>query len=339
MSLVYWLPALVGFLVAIFAPFVLKPLLTRSALLDIPNERSSHDKPALRGGGIAQTAGIAIGLLLALTLAKPADRPWLAAVTAAATASAALGWIEDFRGVKITVRAATQFFIGAIVTGALAVHLGHSILWGILGGIALIGLINVVNFMDGVNEISAFHGIVAGVSFIVLGHLNDVSWIIVAGAILASTFAAFMPWNFNGSIFLGDVGSYLLGGTIGIIIVLGWMQGIAISALAAPMSIYVADTGITLIGRVVTGQKWYEAHRDHTYQRMNRRGLSHIEVASIVASASGLTAATGIAAAENVGWHRMILILIGFLVVILYTASRFVFGASNNLVSHAKGVL
>lgn len=294
-----------------------------AGVFDVPNERSSHDAPVLRGGGIAQTAGIMVALLVAILMAGAMDRPLLVAVAIASIASAALGWAEDSRGVKIAARAGLQFAIGAGVLVVTAVYLGYSPWWGALGGVALICLINVVNFMDGVNEISAFHGVIAGGSFVVIGYLNGVSWMVISGAILAAAFVAFVPWNFNGAIFLGDVGSYLLGGIVGIVIILGWMEGVSVYVLASPMAIYVADTGVTLTERILAREKWYEAHRDHTYQRLIRRGLSHVSVASLVAGASLLSTAAAVGASESSGSARYWLTVLLIAIVASYIALRY----------------
>jgi len=254
-------------------------------------------------------------------------------VVATCLAAATLGWLEDLRGLTVTVRAGSQLLIGVVAASAAALNTGHSAWWGFVGGIALIGGINVVNFMDGVNTISALHGIIAGLSFVAIGILEDSNWLVTSGSILAAAFAAFLPWNLSGRIFLGDVGSYLLGGTIAIVVTIGWMQGLSIIALAAPMTIYVADTAVTLISRIRSGERWHEAHRDHTYQRLNKSGLKHPVVASIVAILSMATAALGLGASETVGVARLGLLGTMALLVLGYTAARFLLGSTGTVVA------
>lgn len=241
-------PLILTIFVALCVLVLLKPLLQKAGVLDIPNERSSHEFPVVRGGGLAQAAGLMIGLGAAIALIDAIERPELMVLLAVSLATASLGWVEDYSGAPISVRASVQFAIGFVAIGVFAALDGRPIAWAVIGGIAFVGLINVVNFMDGINGISAFHAIVAGTTFAALGALNDLNWMIIAGSLLAAAYAAFLPWNLSGRMFLGDVGSYLLGGSIAGIIVLGWMGGVPLIALAAPMTIYLSDTGVTLVG-------------------------------------------------------------------------------------------
>ena len=298
-------------------------MLSRAGVLDVPNPRSSHSIPVLRGGGLAQACAIVLALGYAGIATNGHDSSFVFVIMATCFAAAMLGWLEDLRGLPIIVRAGSQFLIGVVAASAAALNTGHGAWWGLVGGLALIGGINVVNFMDGVNGISAFHGIVAGASFLTIGLLHDVDWLVVSGAVLAVAFAAFLPWNVGGRMFLGDVGSYLLGAAIAILIILGWMEGLSIIALAAPMTIYVADTAVTLASRIGAGERWLEAHRDHTYQRLNKTGLGHLAVASIVASLSLASAALGIGASETGGATRLGLLGAVALIVVGYTAARF----------------
>lgn len=323
MSVQFALPTALAFAVALISPVLFVPLLQRLGVIDIPNHRSSHRHAVVRGAGVAQACGIAIGLIVALLFAKGHDRALIAVILGTCLGAAALGMSEDLRGIPIAVRAGFQFLIGFVAASVAAISTDHSVWWGILGGIALLGLINVVNFMDGVDAISSFHGIVVGLTFVVVGLLENADWLVTSGAVLAAAFAAFLPWNLTGRMFLGDVGSYLLGGGIAIIIAIGWMDGLSIIALAAPLSIYVADTSVTLISRVVAGETWYEAHRDHTYQRLNRAGFSHLSVASMVVAGSGLCAGLGLLASVSTDSTRILAIIGLVLVVCAYTATRF----------------
>ena len=318
----------IAFLVALTAPFALKPMLSRAGVFDVPNPRSSHESPVLRGGGLAQACAIVLALGYAAIATNGHDSSFVFVIVATCIAVATLGWLEDLHGLSIAVRAGSQFLIGVVAASTAALNTGHGAWWGLVGGLALIGGINVVNFMDGVNGISAFHGIVAGATFVTIGLLHDVDWLVVSGAVLAVAFAAFLPWNLSGRMFLGDVGSYLLGGAIAIVVTIGWMQRLPIIALVAPMTIYVADTGLTLISRIRAGEQWYEAHRDHTYQRLNHAGLSHLGVASIVSSLSLFCAALGIGASETSGWWRVTQLAVIAITVISYTTARFIVSTS-----------
>lgn len=303
MSATYWIAAGLAFVVAVVAPLGLIPLLERVGAVDVPNSRSSHSHHVLRGAGLAQALGAGAALALVLVVSDAAKMP-IAIVLSVLIATALLGWVEDTRGLPASVRAAAQIMIGAVAAGTFAHMSGHSLWWSVVGGIAVVGLVNVANFMDGVNAMSAAHGIVCGVAFVVVGTVHDTSWVVAVGAILTAIFLAFLPWNFDGRLFLGDTGSFLFGGVAAIVIVMAWIDGLPLIALAAPFAVYVADTGVTLACRVRAGERWHEAHRDHIYQRLNRRGLPHLTVTGIVATASCMSAALGLATTESAGAPR-----------------------------------
>lgn len=314
-----------AFVLAFLLPYPLGPILTRLGALDVPNARSSHQTPVLRGGGIAQAGSLLIVVGVA-ALSADRDRAFLASVVAVVVGTAALGATEDLAGVPITVRAASEFAIGAVAMLVAITGTDEPLWWLIIGGVAVLALVNVVNFMDGVNGISALHGIVGGGAFAVIGSLYDEQWLVVSGLALAGAFAAFLPWNLSGRMFLGDAGSYLLGGTLGTLIVLGWVRGLPIVALAAPMTIYVADTGVTLVGRIARGDAVHVAHRDHTYQRLNRVGFSHLRVSLSVVLGSSVCAAAGIGVAQSTGPARAGYWIVIGVVLAAYTSLRFSLG-------------
>lgn len=317
-------------------PLALRPVLERAGVIDVPNARSSHDTPVIRGGGLAQACAMVLALAYAAAVVSGQDQAILFVVLATCFIAAMLGWLEDLRGLPILLRAGAQFLIGLAATTVAAIATDHPIWWAILGGVAMIGLTNVANFMDGINTISSFHGIVAGSAYLTIGLLHHVDWLVVGGAVLAAAYAAFLPWNFNGRMFLGDVGSYLLGGAVAIVITVGWMQGLPIIALAAPMVIYVADAGFTLLSRIRAGEQWHQAHRDHTYQRLNRSGIGHIKVASIVAALSLACAVFGIGASQTSGMIRLEFLFGIAILILAYTVARFTVGSPDTVTANDK---
>lgn len=284
------------------AQIVSVPLLRRAGLVDVPNARSSHDDTALRGGGLAVTVGVTAGIILSTALDPGISSARMVPIILMLLFVVALGWTEDISELSAYLRLAGQFAIGAFcaaVGGLLADNLVAP--WVVLGGVATVGLVNVVNFMDGLNGMSVFHAAVFGSAFVVDGLVFDRGWMCVAGAAVVGGYLAFLPWNASGRVFLGDSGSYLLGGVCALTILLGWMGGLPLVALAAPFLVYVADTGVTLILRIARGETWSEAHRDHVYQRLHQHGMPHLAVSGIVALASALCAVLGVVAATTEG--------------------------------------
>ena len=295
----FWLIASIALVISLTAPIFLRPVLTRLNVLDVPNERSSHSTPVLRGGGLGPLLAFVVALIVLMGSISGAGRLQVGTIGAVALAAGVLGWVEDLKGIRVALRAGLQIVIG--VGAVLVLSVGVDVEWWLaaLCVLAIAGYINVANFMDGVNGISSLHGIAVGAAYALLGVLFDEVWLVGAGVAIAASFAGFLPWNLRGGMFLGDVGSYLLGAAISVTAVAAVLAGVPVVVICGPILIYLADTGFTLFRRVIRGEPWSEAHRLHVYQRLTDVGLSHVSVSTIVfvfsmgALASGLISVYG----------------------------------------------
>ena len=312
-----------AFLLSLLLPFVFIPLLRRLGVLDVPNERSSHTTVVIRGVGVTVAAGLLAGLVLSLATGLVAvDRSVMAILIVTIGLAALLGWIEDWRGVSVRIRAGSQLAIGLAGTAALAWAMEQSWWWVPVGGLAIAAYINVANFMDGINGISGLHGLVVGVLYSVSGVLSDHVWLTVAGAVTAAAFAAFLPWNLGrGHVFLGDVGSYLLGASIAGIAVAAFLAGVYVEYLLFPILVYLADTFSTLLRRVRRGERWYAAHRQHVYQRLTDTGLSHVQVSLLVTGCTLAVGVTGLLTAGAGAGATLAGVVFAVAVVAFYLAS------------------
>lgn len=315
-----------AFLLSLGLPILLKPILLKLGVLDVPNERSSHATVAIRGAGITVAAGLLAGLAIGLPSLASGQRDVLVAVAAISAAAALLGWIEDYRGISVAVRALLQAAIGAAGTAWLWSMTELSPLWIPIGCFAIAGYINVANFMDGINGISGLHGLTVGVLYAAAGTVSDMPWLTLVGSVTAAAFAAFLPWNVvRGSMFLGDVGSYVLGGVLAATGVAAFLNGVHPEYLLAPVTIYLADTFFTLVRRITAGERWWAAHRQHVYQRLTDAGLSHVTAALFVTACTVATGLCGFLAAEG-GLGGKIAALAGAVaVVVFYLASPRIF--------------
>ncbi|WDF32321.1 glycosyltransferase family 4 protein [Arthrobacter agilis] len=341
MSALLAVVGLVALALSLALPVIVKPLLRRLGVIDIPNDRSSHTTLVIRGMGVAVAAAILAGLALSLATGLVAvDRSLILIIFLMVGAASALGWIEDFRGLSVRVRLAVQLLIGAAGTAALATTIDESSYWWLpVGAIAVATYINAANFMDGINGISGMHGVVVGAFYAWAGLLSDQMWLIVAGLVVAAAFAGFLPWNLGrGFVFLGDVGSYLLGASIAAIAVTGLLAGVYLEYLLSPVLIYLADTFSTFLRRARRGERLSAAHRQHVYQRLTDAGLTHAQVAVLVSVLSMLTGGAGFVLATAPAPLAVSVSLFAAAVVALYLSSPRIVRAVRGAVGRRTAV-
>ncbi|MFF5182083.1 hypothetical protein ACFY2Q_29085 [Micromonospora sp. NPDC000316] len=284
-----------GILLALIVGTLLQPLilrlLTAASVLDIPSDRSSHDTPIPRGGGV----GVAVAAGLALLLNEHAR-----SIAVPLLLFAAIGLLEDIRGVPVRVRLLLQLLVG-VATSLALVPGGHPTYLQVALVVALAAwltaYVNAFNFMDGINGISAVHAILAGLVYAALGVLRDLPLLTASGSLIAAASLTFLPWNaWVARVFLGDVGSYALGGAFGALAAYAIVRGIPPEAAVAPLALYLADTGWTLLRRIRNGEAWYRPHRNHAYQRLTDSGWSHQQVTALTAGIGATVAACLVAA-------------------------------------------
>ncbi len=278
---------------AAVAPIVLT-MLRRGQVLDLPNERSSHEAPVPRGGGVAP----AFGALLAVAVMPSLPTGDRLAIAGVAGAFGALGLLEDLVGIPALRRLLLQFIAGAVAGAFLLTDLAGPTPWRVLFAAStvfwVVGFVNAYNFMDGIDGISVAQALGAGATWLFVGREGDTDVLAAGGAILAGAALGFAPYNVpQARMFLGDVGSYFLGAWLAATAVLGLRAGVAPEAVLAPLALYGADTATTLLRRVARGERWYLPHRDHAYQRLGDAGWSHVQVSLFVAACVGACGALG----------------------------------------------
>jgi UDP-N-acetylmuramyl pentapeptide phosphotransferase/UDP-N-acetylglucosamine-1-phosphate transferase len=293
-----------AFVAALVVAAALTPAVTavlrRRSVLDHPNLRSSHAVPTPRGGGIAVVVAIAAGL----ATSSPAGSP-LTAIFVILAILSLIGVLEDLFGIPALLRLGLQTAAAAACLPWLLDSAGEHGLWRVVFGAAvlfwLVGYTNVFNFMDGINGISGAQAALTGSAFAVVGAIEDVPTIEVGGLAIAGAGLGFLPFNFpRAQVFLGDVGSYALGGGIAAIIVLGLRARLPVEAMLAPTVIYLTDTGSTLLRRLRRGETWWHAHREHTYQQLVDLGWSHSRTTIFAALCTAACSLFGLASLGSV---------------------------------------
>ena len=205
----------------------------------------------------------------------------------AAATFGSLGILEDVFGVPPKRRLILMLLAAAAGLPWLLLDLTGPMAWKLAFGATvllwLVAYVNAYNFMDGINGISVAQAVVAGVTWSLIGLMQDEEVLVAAGTVITAASLAFCPFNFPRPwMFLGDTGSYLMGAWLATVTVIGLRVGIAPEAMIAPLVVYLADTGVTLVRRILRGEVWYLAHRDHSYQALVRGGWSHATTTGVV---------------------------------------------------------
>jgi len=234
--------------------------------LDKPNERSLHETPVPRTGGLAITLTIlAAGVAL--------SAPW---ITLACTAGlAVVSFMDDRGGLPARVRFLAQAVAAALW---LAFALPSAPIWLLpLLFLAIVWVTNLYNFMDGMDGLAGGMAVFGFAGYAVAYWFDgSVYEALFAGSIAAAALA-FLRFNFHPArMFMGDVGSIPLGFLAAVIGIAGWRDGVwPMWFPLAVFSPFIFDATVTLIRRAARGERVWEAHRTHYYQRLVQLGWGH----------------------------------------------------------------
>lgn len=297
---------LVGFAVTLAAAPLVRRVMLRYGVLDIPNHRSSHVTPVPRGGGVACLAGVLAGM--ATASARHQDVPWL--VVSGAVILAVVGFADDRGALGAAPRLVAQVAVGALV-GAVVGGGG----WVLVGMVCIPVAVNVVNFMDGINGITGLNVAAWGFVAMAVGAVQHEPSLLVIGAVTAGSATGFLPWNAPvARLFLGDVGSYLLGALVGIGILVGAHRTSSVVVLLAPLALYLTDTGTALVRRALRRERLLTAHRQHVYQRLvSEAGMSHHGVALLTVVLALVVTASWVPGSAPVGVPVTLVVLAAYL--------------------------
>lgn len=285
----------------------LLPLLHRYAMAH-PNARSSHRKATPQGAGLAVI--VATLLVAAIAVATglrdaPFEPASLALVFAATAFITVVGAIDDIRTIEVAPRLLLQTLAVAVMIAAIPSELRvlPVLPWWVERALLLFAalwFVNLTNFMDGIDwmTIAEFVPMALGLALIgVLGAL-PLHGVVVALA-LCGGLIGFAPFNKPvARIFLGDVGSLPIGLLIAWLLLLVAGHGCFVAALVLPLY-YLADATLTLVRRAARGEKVWQAHRTHFYQRATDHGWT---VPYIVAHVFGINALLVAFATVSVLW-------------------------------------
>ncbi len=288
---VWWLLVLV-FSISWVLTLVLRRYALAKSLMDVPNSRSSHSVPTPRGGGVA----IVISFLLALPALGFMDllsQQSIYGLLGSGLLVALIGFADDHGHIAARWRLLGHFIASGWalfwlqglppmnVFGAV-INLGW--LGNILALVYLVWMLNLYNFMDGIDSLASAEAICVCLGSCVVygmtGHI-DLMW---TALVLSAAVGGFLYWNTPPArIFMGDAGSGFLGVILGVMsITAAWESPALFWSWLILLGVFIVDATCTLARRMLNGDKVYEAHRSHAYQHASRKYGSHTVVSMSV---------------------------------------------------------
>jgi glycosyltransferase WbpL len=288
---VWWLlPLVVGF--SFFLTAVLRRYALARSMVDVPNERSSHSVPTPRGGGVAIVITFLFSLI-SLCWTGWIDMAFFIGAFGTGAIVAVIGFMDDHGHIAARWRLLGHFVAGGwalfwlgglpeLEAAGVALHLGW--MGGAFALFYLVWMLNLYNFMDGIDGIASVEAVCACLGVCILYGVGGHQALIWAPLFMAAAVAGFLIWNFPpAKIFMGDAGSGFLGIMLGVFSLqaanvdsrLFWVWIIL-------LGVFIVDATFTLLRRLARGDKVYEAHRSHAYQYASRQYGRHLPVTMTV---------------------------------------------------------
>lgn len=286
-SLLLWMLPLIGLLSYWLTGKIVAYALQKN-ILDFPNQRSSHTVATPRGGGLSIVVTYSLSIVM-FTLVGVVAVNVACAIVGSGMLVALIGWLDDRYHIAIKVRLLVQFLAvmwGMYWLGAFHFFTGSSfpldcILYFFMS-LFLVWLLNLYNFMDGINGIATIEAITVCVGAGILAWLTIPELTSLVFPVFALMFSAvgFLFWNFpKAKVFMGDSGSGFLGLALGVLALdAGLVKLELLWGWLILLGVFVVDASTTLAWRVFHGERFYEAHCTHAYQHAARLYTSHVKV-------------------------------------------------------------
>lgn len=271
---------IVLFLISFALTYFIKNYAIKKSLVDIPNDRSSHSVPTPHGGGIAMAIAWFAGLSY-LFYTDGIDSSLYYALMVGVVISV-VSYLDDLYELSPKVRLITQSAVavgGLVALGGLGsldfglFSIGNQIITNIFAFFLIIWFINLYNFLDGIDGYAGSEAIFLGVAgFLLFGGSH---FLVLVAAVLG-----FLVWNWHkAKIFMGDVGSTLLGYNVAIFtIYYANIDSLNLWVWIILFGLFWFDATLTLFRRYKNGEKLSKAHKKHAYQRLNQSGWAHNKV-------------------------------------------------------------
>jgi Fuc2NAc and GlcNAc transferase len=258
-------------------------------IFDIPNNRSSHDVPTPKGGGVSIVVLLMMTIMV-LSFYDLIDKDILMSLSIGLIIVSIIGLIDDYKNLPILIRAIGYIvaimislkYIGELTSVEVnnnSLYLGYS--GYIFSVLFVFWLTNLYNFMDGTDGFAGIQTICVSMFIGVILYLSGHMSLAIILFCVASSTIGFLYWNWApAKIFMGDVGSCTLGFLFGLLAIYMEKNGIiSIVVWIILLAPFIGDATFTLFKRIINREKWYEAHNSHAYQKLYQLGISHSKLA------------------------------------------------------------
>ncbi|MEM8500871.1 MAG: glycosyltransferase family 4 protein [Pseudomonadota bacterium] len=258
-----------------------RELALRKLWLDLPNERSSHSTPTPGGAGLCLAAVFLVASAYLYFSGKlSSELSWMCVLS---LIMAMTGWFDDRVELPRRIRAAIYLAISLLLVNGVTEHYAVWLLIAL--ALFMFAFVNAFNFMDGIDGIAASQVMFYAVAFLLLSSDAIEGSFQLVLFLLATLSAAFLLWNWSPArLFLGDSGSLFFGFLLAAIAV--YSDEISLLSLFSSLILlatFIADSSVTLLCRLLNGERIQDAHRTHLYQLLARYWGSHARVVILYA--------------------------------------------------------
>ena len=289
-------------LLSAVSTFVLVTVARRLGIMDVPNHRSLHSIPRPRTGGLAVVLAAIAGLFY---LSKQLDSE-LVSILPYGLVILLLAFIDDMRSISSSLRLLVQFVVAMMLVfkglALTAISLPgieiilHKPVSIVVSVIFIVWTVNMYNFMDGMDGFAGGMALIGFTSFAIIAfYRGDSSFALINLLVVAATLG-FLVFNLPpAKIFLGDVGSTLLGMFVAFFIL--WADLNQVFPFWIGLIIFMPfflDATVTLVKRIARKEKFWEAHRTHYYQRLVLSGVGNKKTLLLVYLLMILSSVVGI---------------------------------------------
>ncbi len=324
------LGALAFFSAALLAQSLCRPG-SKLYILDHPNSRSLHESATPRGGGLAIFVAVVIsGTIAAALYGTSSDLLWLGI---AALMIAGVSFLDDWLTINLGYRIAVHFFAAYLIIReglALESLALPGVVWPFPEPVAtafsllfVVWMVNLYNFMDGMDGFAAGMAVMGFGSFALLGWFAGDTRFMALNLIVAAAAGGFLVFNFPpAKIFMGDLGSSLLGFLAAAFALWAERDGLFplwVSVLI--FSPFIVDATITLLSRILRREKFWQAHKTHYYQRLVQLGWGHKRTVLFeygVMLLSGVSAIVVVQSVTSVQWTVLVTWLLAYSLIMYF---------------------